>query len=889
MKAIFKIAPIAVLITLILGATSISSIDNKINEVSAATSSETYKLFDDSNKIYNYCPTIFEENGVRHIYYCTNKDAGLVYDHIGYRQGTFNSTTNKWEYTAKQIVLSPSGVNSGRWDSEHICDPSVVKGQFTYNGVTYPYLMAFLASTRTDNLGNESGFAVAQNPAGPWIKCDNINPTLPYNEATDAWGSGQASMINLDGEGRILYFYSYGGKTRTYEKVIEYDLSNLNAIKVVRTADLTMQGQLSTDYANNDCDFVLDTLNKKLFMLKSKYPYNSDGLTPDFICESLVLYMMDLSGTDDIADGIFNPTSNNIWKHVSDVNSTMSGFPRNHNGGIVTDPYGKILSDQSLDVIYAVCVTSNDFWTRLTSYRLYQSTIELTHGKFSTNRLNKGVRVSFKATSATSISTLRVWLGSGVNTSSNCIYIRMRNYTSVDTPIELEFENSTGYKVKPTASKPFYTYGLDGGNETLRSFRNFGSYLMLPGNFDGYIYIPFTSLTTSEVGTRDLTSLKYIYFSIDTKYDAYANFAIGDVFDSNTYLDVSSLSNGTFSSRFLKRGFTANIVTSRLPETDFDPTGKDLLGGIRMTLNASPSDINTQWILRSSNHDLSGEGLYLRLKNNTVNPHYLVFYVLDTTNHRMQLGLNKPIYYYDTSANLISNTPSRDFGTYFFVPSSFDGFIFIPYTSLIDEVGWGGNNGGVMHYDSIAHLYFGASAYYDSALNITFGDVFSSSTYLYDGSSSKYNELNKHTEKVWNPTYTNLAFVEGYLTEAEVFAQEFLDLTYPCDTNAKVNWNTVKTKFQALSNSAKDEMKKANYAGKTYANCSIIEQAMWRYDLAVANQGLDNFINRAQSIKQPLMVYSNNSNNIFVIVIALTSISGIILLAMKKNKKEINK
>ena len=149
-----------------------------------------------------------------------------------------------------------------------------------------------------------------------------------------------------------------------------------------------------------------------------------------------------------------------------------------------------MLSDEYIDINFNVCVTSNDFWTRLTSYRIYETRFTLTHGKFSTNRLNKGARISYKATPSSSISTFRLWVGTSLDTSSGAIYIRMRNYTHIETPIALEFENSTGYKVKPTPSQPFYTYDLEGKNETIRSFRNFGSYLMLPGNFDGYVYIP---------------------------------------------------------------------------------------------------------------------------------------------------------------------------------------------------------------------------------------------------------------------------------------------------------------------------------------------------------------------------------------------------------------
>ena len=47
---------------------------------------------------YNYCPTIFEEDGVRHIYYCANKLHGNVTDYVAYRSGT-KDASGRWVYS----------------------------------------------------------------------------------------------------------------------------------------------------------------------------------------------------------------------------------------------------------------------------------------------------------------------------------------------------------------------------------------------------------------------------------------------------------------------------------------------------------------------------------------------------------------------------------------------------------------------------------------------------------------------------------------------------------------------------------------------------------------------------------------------------------------------
>lgn len=820
---------------------------NNNPRLSSSTIATANKLFDHGvagvDQYYNYCPSIFEENGVRHIYYCANKDVGNVTDYIAYRSGTYQAGIG-WTYSDISYVLSPT---SGTWDARHTCDPSVVKGIFTYNGVTYQYLMNYLASTQDDSMGNGTGFAVSHLPEGPWIKCDDINPTIPFDAEKDVWGNGQTCMINLDQAGCILYFYSYGGNDGTYEIVREYDLSNLNNITLLRQVNLSKNGQISGDIGNNDAEFAYDVTNKKLIMVKAKHPYNTDGLSPTFVSESLIVYVLDLSGNDNPIDEIFKGSSQKNWIYLGTIDQSISGFPRNHNPGLVTDQYGRVLSDSEIEIDFSVSITSDTFWSYLSTYRLYSTILTLTYGKFASERLNNGANISFKSSEGMSdISTLRIWLGDNVETDSDGLYLRMRNYTSIETPIDIAFENKDGYYVKATPNAPFITYRVDGKVSTSASFRSFGSYLMLPIMFDGFIYIPFSSMMTDEVGTRDLSTIRYIYLSVSTYYDSYTRFSVGDIFDEwQTFADVSSFSSGTFNYRFLPTSGVNNLILKQLTATDINPLGKDLLGGIHMTINRDETtDRSAQWILKNQGEDLSGEGLYLRLKNNSANPFWIVFYVLATNNHRMQLGQNLTIKYYDTSANYTETIESREFGTYFYLPSNFDGFIFIPYSSLIDESSWSGNTGTSMTYDHVYSLYFGASAYYDYLLDLIVGDVFTTNNYLYDGSLSRYDNFSTFAEKVWNQDYVNIAYADGYKRESTCYAENFLSLTYPCSTEASSSWGELTTLFTNLSSDAKTELQEATYGTKTYAECSEIEKCAWRYDLAVARQGLNDFMNR---------------------------------------------
>lgn len=225
------------------------------------TVEENTVVYNGNNRIYNYCPSILQvSDTVRYAYYCTNKPSSLdtnlnedgrhwVSDYIGCRKGVlFNG---EWYWSKKEYAVSP--VDHSLTEGSHICDPNVVKGEFQYNGVKYPYLMGYLATSTRNNTYNHICFAVSHSPLGPWVRCEEINPFIEYStddmpqavvnntvEGKDYyhWGYGQISMINTDKKGNILMFYSairpfFSGTGDYYwqgalTEIRRVDLSNLN-------------------------------------------------------------------------------------------------------------------------------------------------------------------------------------------------------------------------------------------------------------------------------------------------------------------------------------------------------------------------------------------------------------------------------------------------------------------------------------------------------------------------------------------------------------------------------------------------------------------------------------------------------------------------------------
>lgn len=374
------------------GSTSSSTDSGSSTEISEKTTQEEFlftpkvgevrKWFDHGtlgeNKFYNYCPSVFVENNIKHVYYCTNKDEGNVTDYVGYREGTYSE--NGFTFTSTENISYLLSPTKNTWDSRHTCDPSVVKGVFKLNGETYNYLMAYLGCVTSDNSLNEVGIAVSKTADGPFIKVDDVNPLVPYDESTAAWGTGQPSLVSIDNAGKVAIFYSVGNKTATYTEVREYDLSDLSSPSLVRTKKVSTYGLNDTVLCN--ADFAYDNVNKRILMVKGRQPFGKDGKTPSFIADTLDVYAMDDSSSTNKLDEIFKGNNAVDWVKIGSIDKSLTGFDRNHNAGFVTDPYGSTIESDRIEVAFTRSdIGSSSDWSYLSTYRIYSTSIALTYAK----------------------------------------------------------------------------------------------------------------------------------------------------------------------------------------------------------------------------------------------------------------------------------------------------------------------------------------------------------------------------------------------------------------------------------------------------------------------------------------------------------------------------
>ena len=347
----------------------------------------------EDTKMYNYCPAVIVDkdedgNDVMHVWYCTNKDSGVIVDHIGYRTGV-KQANGKWIFSDEKIVLSPT---EGTWDAAHTCDPAVIKGEFKYHGKTYSYLMAFLGCTSLDYQKNETGIAVAESIDGPWVKIDEVNPIVPWYDDGDIeveeakyqsykgttsiyWGTGMPSLLSVDGKGEVIMFYQ---STLRGTGIRRIDLSDVANPIVKYTVSISSGGILNSQ--NVACrigipDFSYDRESGRLYVVSVTNERNPADVTLTRVnSHSMVAYIDGLSSMEAVAETLKNGSYR--WNMVGYVGPSQTGWERNHNPALVRGEYGELPSSDKVDVIVS---TGHNSWPNenIFTYRLFGWSFEI--------------------------------------------------------------------------------------------------------------------------------------------------------------------------------------------------------------------------------------------------------------------------------------------------------------------------------------------------------------------------------------------------------------------------------------------------------------------------------------------------------------------------------
>lgn len=129
---------------------------------------------------YDYAPSVMYGDGRRmKMWWCGYRDEDAIFyaEHKG------------GEWSSPEVVLRSSDVG---WDSVHVCDPSVVRGEFSADGSTWEYAMYYGGAA--DLIGVNTHIGVAFSDDGrTWQKYSG-NPVIhPKIDPAPGYGAGMPS------------------------------------------------------------------------------------------------------------------------------------------------------------------------------------------------------------------------------------------------------------------------------------------------------------------------------------------------------------------------------------------------------------------------------------------------------------------------------------------------------------------------------------------------------------------------------------------------------------------------------------------------------------------------------------------------------------------------
>lgn len=328
----------------------------RIDERSKKKPATTSAVFKSSEKIfgfdnqarYSYCPSIVKESdGTTHIFFCGNPTETIMIDNIYHMQINPDGTKSE-----AKSVLQPGSANA--WDSQHVCDPSVIEGKFIMEGTTYKYAMFYLGSQEA-YFYNEAGVAFSNDlAANSWVKYPNQIVVKSWSGTGDqalpsggsSWGAGQPSAISIDGNGKVLLTFTIGDIAGTRIEWDELDLSNMNNFtaikggKKVLTSGLRRVDGSGGDYLCN-ADFAIDTESDLMVMIRPVQPH--PATYPAYLPISQELCSIPMA---DFKLG------SGTWRSIARITSATSGFPRNHNAALERVSSGDLCNKWNSAVVY---------------------------------------------------------------------------------------------------------------------------------------------------------------------------------------------------------------------------------------------------------------------------------------------------------------------------------------------------------------------------------------------------------------------------------------------------------------------------------------------------------------------------------------------------------
>lgn len=291
--------------------------------------------------------SIFEDGDARYVVYASNEtEKGAQV--FAARKAT--KVDGKWVYGDKSIILKGE---ENSWD-QRIYNPSILKGQYSYQGTTYQYLMAYNGNNNSNGTDNHIGLAVSNDVLSGWKRVGS-QPIMRNPEVFEAsYGFGSPSLVSYDQQGKGYLFYAVGEREVSFTAMKSFDFSNLDQM-VLEGGYTSLPITGLTDKVEGaaiimNAGFALSNDGASLMMVRDRLPQsaNKPNQTSEVeIDKASLAILSDVSQSWTVVDNI-------TGMKTMDVDDEESlGWDQIYSGEFITDPYGKLLSFTNAEVLYS--------------------------------------------------------------------------------------------------------------------------------------------------------------------------------------------------------------------------------------------------------------------------------------------------------------------------------------------------------------------------------------------------------------------------------------------------------------------------------------------------------------------------------------------------------
>lgn len=288
-----------------------------------------------AGRFYRYAPATIADGTREWCWTCQNATEGVIKDSI------FLTERVGGVVRSNRPALTASA--PGRWDSFHVCDPSVVGGRFRFAGRGYRFALFYLGNDVNASRHNQIGVAFADRLDGPWTRAPE--PVVAHAD-DGTWGVGQPSAVCTDARrGRVLVFYTRGDRDGTRQMCREVRLQDSGrGFESGPDVTLTNAGLTGTDGRPdilNNADFAYSPTRRRFYALREQHPNPKEY--PAFIGASLQLVSLP---AENVARG------GGAWRVEGDITPALTSLARNHNGGFVRTLSGALPDPRRVRVVF---------------------------------------------------------------------------------------------------------------------------------------------------------------------------------------------------------------------------------------------------------------------------------------------------------------------------------------------------------------------------------------------------------------------------------------------------------------------------------------------------------------------------------------------------------